>query len=362
MPRQEEGERLATVLFYGLVLLLAYLVYRVFEPFLVPLGWATVLVVLFHPWHVWLEKRWGPTRGATVSTLGVTLILIVPALLLMTLFVRQGLEAARSIEHQIATGQVPWIGRAWEWVSRFIQRGTPGTPGGAPADLPTLVRQSAEWVAGFLAGQLGTLLRNAATFLFELFVTLFALFYLFRDADAIVAGIRRFLPFEEAHREQMLIEARDLIFASVTTSLIIAAVQGLLGGIGFAVVRLGSPVFWGVMMAFLSLLPVVGSAVIWVPAVIGLAVTGHWGRSIVLTAICAGMAGTVDNFLRPILLSGRARLSGLLVFISVLGGVGVFGMLGIVLGPIVVATAVGILDAYTRRGNPVGEGGRAVLE
>src|SRR5207253_10439236 len=83
---------------------------------------------------------------------------------------------------------------------------------------------------------------------------------------------------------------------------------------------------------------------------------------IVLTAICAGVAGTVDNFLRPILLSGRARLSGLLVFISVLGGVGVFGMLGIVLGPIVVATAVGILDAYTRHGNTVGEGGRAVLE
>lgn len=361
MPQPREGERLATVLFYGLVLLLAYLVYRVFEPFLVPLGWAIVLVVFFYPLHAKLEKRWGPTRAATASMLAVTLILIVPVLLLMTLFARQGLEAARSIEHQIATGQFPWMGRAWEWVGHFIQRGTSGAAG-APTDLPTLVRQSAERVAGFLAGQLGTLLRNAAMFLFKLFVTLFALFYLFRDADAIVAGIRRVLPLEEAHREQMLSEARDLIFASVTTSLIIAAVQGLLGGVGFAVVRLGSPVFWGVMMAFFSLLPVVGSAVIWVPAVIGLAATGHWGRSIVLTAICAGVSGTVDNFLRPILLSGRARLSGLLVFISVLGGVGVFGMLGIVLGPIVVATAAGILDAYTRRRNSVGEGGRAVLE
>ena len=342
MPEVTAGERLATVLFYGVVLLLAYLVFRVFEPFLVPLGWACVLVVVFYPWHARLEKRWGRTPAAAVSTLGVTLILIVPTLLLMTVFVRDAVEAARSIQRAVAGGQYPGINRAWEWIREK-------TPGAGPADLATLVRQGAERMGQFLAAELGAVLRNAAVFLFELCVTLFALFYLFRDAGSIVEGMRRVLPFEEAHREKMIAEARDLIFASVTTSLIIAAVQGLLGGTAFAVVGLKAPVFWGVVIAFFSLLPVVGSWPIWLPAAVWLFATGHPWRSVVVVALCAGVGVTVDNFLRPLLISGRARLSGLLVFISVLGGISVFGMLGIVLGPIVVATVAGTLDVYAQR-------------
>lgn len=343
------GERLATALFYGIVLLLAYLVFLVFEPFLLPLGWAIVLVVVFYPWHAGLERRWGRTHAAVASTLVVTLILIVPALLLMALFVREGVEAARSIQRAVAAGQVPGINRAWEWMGQWIHAHAPGAAGSSPTDLASWVRKNAEGVAGFLVSQSGELLKNVAVFVFRLFVTLFALFYLFRDAGVIVAGVRRVLPFEEAHRDQMIAGAHNLIFASVTTSLIIAAVQGLLGGMAFAIVGLSTPLFWGVAMAFFALLPVVGAGAIWVPAAVWLLATGHWGRAAVLTGICAGVVHTVDNFLRPVLLSGRAGLSGLLVFISVLGGISVFGMLGIVLGPIVVATAISILNVYTRR-------------
>ncbi len=341
MPQANAGERLATVLFYGAVLLLAYLVFRIFAPFLVPLGWAGVLVVCFYPWHERLEQRFGRTPAAAMSTAGVTLILIVPTLVLLTLAIRQGWGAALSIQHGIAEGHLPWINHAWAWIVRRA-------PGETPGDLATLVQQNAERVAGFLAAQAGTLLKNTVVFWFELFVTLFALFYLFRDAHAIMAWTRRVLPFQEAHRDRMIGDARDLIFASVTTSLIVAAVQGALGGIAFAAVGLRAAVFWSLMMAFFSLLPVIGSWGIWVPAAIWLMATGHWGRGLVLVAICAVVVGAVDNFLRPILISGRARLSGLLVFISVLGGVSVFGMLGVILGPIIVATAAGILDAYSR--------------
>ena len=147
--------------------------------------------------------------------------------------------------------------------------------------------------------------------------------------------------------ERMLAEARELIFASVTTSLVIAAVQGIICGGAFAIVGLGSPIFWGVVMGFLSLLPVVGAWPVWIPAAIWLFSTGHAGRAIILIAICGALGATIDNILRPVLLGGRASLNGLLVFISVLGGIAVFGVLGVVLGPIVVATAVGILDVYS---------------
>ncbi len=176
-----------------------------------------------------------------------------------------------------------------------------------------------------MASQLGAVVRNIVVFLFELFVMLFALFFFLRDGDAILARFRLFLPFEESMRDRMLSEARELIFASVTTSLVIAAVQGVICGGAFAIVGLGSPVFWGVLMAFLSLLPVVGAWPVWIPAVIWLFSTGHAGRALLLVVICGGLGGTIDNILRPVLLGGRSSLNGLLVFIGVLGGIAVFG-------------------------------------
>jgi predicted PurR-regulated permease PerM len=147
----------------------------------------------------------------------------------------------------------------------------------------------------------------------------------------------------------MLAEARELIFASVTTSLVIAAVQGTICGAAFGIVGLGSPIFWGVVMGFLSLLPVVGAWPVWIPATIWLFSTGHAVRAIILIGVCGALGATIDNILRPVLLGGRASLNGLLIFISVLGGIAVFGVLGVVLGPIVVATTVGILDVYSAK-------------
>jgi predicted PurR-regulated permease PerM len=178
---------------------------------------------------------------------------------------------------------------------------------------------------------------------------IFAMFYMFRDGDQIIRGVRSILPFDAEHRDTMMTQARDLISASVTTSLIIAAIQGILGGLGFVIVKLPTPLFWGVAMAFFSLVPVVGSGLIFVPAALWLGFTGHWGRAIIPLVICAGVSTIVDNVLRPLLLGGRTELSGLVIFISVVGGVGLFGMLGLVLGPILVATAAGVLAVYMER-------------
>lgn len=340
MPQTAEN-RFSNVLFYGVVLCLAYLVFRVFQPFLLPLGWAVVFGVIFYSLNKRFERRWGNTVSAGVVTAGVTLILIVPVLLLAALFVREGIAAAHSIQATMAGGGYGWFNHAWGWFGAKI------AAAGLAIDLPGLVRQGASRAGEYMASELGTVIRNIVVFLFELFVMLFALFYVLRDGDAMVARFRRFLPFEESTTERMLAEARELIFASVTTSLVIAAVQGIICGGAFAIVGLESSLFWGVLMGFLSLLPVVGAWPVWIPGAIYLFSTGHWGRAVVLIAICGGLGATIDNILRPLLLGGRASLNGLLVFISVLGGIAVFGVLGVVLGPIVVATAVGILDVYS---------------
>jgi len=343
---QKIDDRFSNVIFYGVVLSLAYLVFRVFEPFLAPLGWAAVFAVISYSLEQRLERQWGRTVAAVSVTTGVTLILIVPVLLLATLFVREGVSAARNVQAAIGEGGYGWFGRAWGWIVSHI------AAEGMSVDLPGLVRQGASRAGELMAAELGAVIRNIVVFLFKLFVTLFALFYFLRDGDSILARLRIFLPFEESVQSRMIAEARDLIFASVTTSLVIGAVQGIVCGGAFAIVGITSAVFWGVVMGFLSLLPVVGAWPVWIPAAIYLFSTGHAGRAILLVGLCGGLGATIDNILRPMILGGRSSLNGLLVFISVLGGLAVFGGLGIVLGPIVVATAVGIVDVYSGEDRP----------
>jgi len=332
-------KRLGSALFYGILVVLAYLVFLVFEPFLAPLAWAVVLVVVSYPVYARLARKWGPTLAATASTVGVVLILIVPALLVTGAFVHQGVEAVQEVQQQIQSGHFSWVNDLWLRVqARF--------PDANPGNLTTVIHRYADAGAAYLGSRLGAVLRNTAVFLFHLAVMILAMFYLFRDGDSIVARLREVLPFEKSHRDKMIDETRELIFASVTSSLVAAVAHGVLGGLAFGLTGIRAPIFWGVMMGFFSLIPLVGSALIWVPAAISLMVDGHIGMGIALMIFCSVIVGLVDNIIRPWMISGRAEMGGLVVFISVLGGISVFGMLGVVLGPIVVAAGASMLDLY----------------
>jgi len=339
--RRARHDRLSGVLFYAAVILIGYLVYLVFAPFLVPLAWAAILAVVFFPWHDRLVKRIGHTRAAAASTFIVTCLLILPACGLAILFVREAYGAVIGLQDAFTQGRMPWVNHAWSWLSSHL-------PGGTGTDLSSLLTEAGSTLGSHAAGLLSAVLSHTAIFFFELFVTLFALFFFFHDGDGLMKQFRATLPFDKQVRDKMIANARDLIRASVTTSLVVAALQGVVCGTAFAIVGISAPVFWGACMAFSSLLPVIGSGLIWAPAIIWELSTGHWGRAIVLAAICGGLTSMVDSMLRPLLLRGHARLNALLIFISVIGGVAVFGLIGLVLGPIVIATAVGILDAHTK--------------
>ncbi|MDE3155402.1 MAG: AI-2E family transporter [Acidobacteriota bacterium] len=339
MPPQTPRERLSILFFYAAVLWLGYILFRIFQPFLVPLGWAAVMVVFFHPLHTRFERRWGPGRAALASTFVVTIIVVVPMILVVTAFVREGIQAAGDMQRTLTSGHFEWVQSAWHWLEVH-------TPIAAGVDFPTMIGEGAKQAAATLASSAGALLQNVVVFVFDLFVSLFAVFFLFRDSHGLMQGIRRVLPFEDRLRERMIGQARDLVAAGVSTSLAVASVQGGLGGLAFAALGIDAPVFWGVVMAFFCVLPL-GAWVVWMPAAIWLMATDHVVKGIVLFGVGVGIVSLADNFLRPLLLSGRAQMNGLLVFISLLGGMAVFGVLGLVLGPVLVATAVAIVDAYT---------------
>jgi predicted PurR-regulated permease PerM len=330
---------LGSVLFFGIVILLVYLVYLVVSPFVVPLAWAAVLVVVSYPAYERLAARLGPTTGAAVSTGAVTLILIVPSLFVMIAFVRQGVNAAQSIQLEVAIGHFAWLNDLWVKIQHRF-------PAANARDLSESLRHYGELAATFVAARIGTILKHSAIFVFDLGVTILAMFYFYRDGAGMVARLRKLLPFRSAYRDRMLGDTHQLIFASVTSSLVAAAVHAALGGLAFAVTGVKAPIFWGVMMGFLSFVPLVGSALVWLPISISLMIAGHLLRGLLLVFFCAVIVGLVDNLIRPWLISGRSEMSGLVVFISVLGGISAFGLLGVVLGPIVVAAAASLLDLY----------------
>src|ERR1700677_5033039 len=254
----------------------------------------------------------------------------------MVSFVRQGMGAVQSVQLQVANGHFDWVNDLW---SRFQDM----FPDAGSDDLATSLRHYGEMAAKFVAARLGTILRNTAVFVFHLGVTILAMFYMYRDGASMVDRLRELLPFELVHRDRMLSDARNLIFASVTSSLVAAAAHG---GIAFALTGINAPIFWGVMMGFFSFVPLVGSALIWVPVAISLMASGHWGRGIVLVGICAVIVRSGDNVILPWLISGGAEMGPLVVFISALGVIAAFGLLGVILGPIIVASAASLLELY----------------
>ena len=323
---------------WGGLALLFWLVYLIVRPFLTPLGWAAVLAIVSYPVCTRLTRRMGRGNAAALTTAGVTVVVIVPAVALTVAFVREALDLAGSLQAAIADGRLAWVQGAWTTFSRRV-------PSVAQLDIATLGTDALRQGAAFVVARAGSIFQNVATFLLNLSLSLFATFFLLRDGEEIMRTVRRLLPMKEEEREALITRTRDLIWAGVISSAAVAGLQGVLGGIAFAFVGIGAPVFWGGLMAFFCLLPF-GAWVIWLPAAVFLGVDGHMTRALVLGGLGLGAVSMADNVVRPALLSGRVHINGLLIFVSLLGGLAAFGLLGIVLGPVLVVTAMSLLTGY----------------
>lgn len=334
-------ERFGQLLFYTVVLVIGYLAYLVAQPFLGPLAWAAILALSLNPLHERLSGRLGASNAALVTTLTGAVLIIGPLATIISMLAAELpvlVEFGKQLPSQATPERVQLL---WDQVRLRV-------PIGLPEDPSQLLSQAAQTVVGFIAPRLGGAVANIASMLGSLFVTLFAMFFLLRDGDRVADMVRRVLPFPPVERERIITEAHDLVIASVGAGLAVAAVQGAVGGVAFWLLGLGAPVAWGVVMGICSLIPVVGAALIWVPVAGWLALSGALGKALVLTVIGTAVIGMVDNVLRPVLLSGRTSVNGLVVFIGLLGGTSAFGFVGLVLGPIVLVIAGTLVEALTR--------------
>ena len=334
-------ERFADLLFYAVVILVAYLAMRVVWPFLAPLAWAVILAMTLRPVYLRLCIRLRNGNAALVTTLLAAVLIIAPAVFLGAVVVEQ-VPVALNYLKGLSTTTPEQLTRAWAAVRARV-------PVTLPPDPMSFITDGLQQAAAFLVPQAGSLLADLISIVGSLLVMLFALFFLLRDGKSYAEVVRRLLPFSEHESDRLIAETSDLVVASVGAGLIVAAVQGLIGGMTFWLLGITAPAVWGVAIAICSLLPVIGATIVWVPVAIWLFFSGQVSTALILTVICAVVLGSADNVLRPILLSGRTSASGLVVFIGLLGGVSALGFVGLVLGPIVLVIAGTLIDALTRR-------------
>jgi predicted PurR-regulated permease PerM len=349
MGKDSETERVSQIVFYGMVALILWLGYRVVEPFLVEIGWAMVLAICLDPVRQRLEGRLGPTRTALVLTLLVVVLLVLPVIFVGATLLSEGSTAVSYLDARLHDGAGPsaWLHQGWQW----LRDKAPGLP--SEDEAITKVTSSIGAAAQFVAGSAGGVLKGMASFFFSLTITLVLLFFLVRDWSSVTAGVRRALPFEPEQNERLMGMTHALVSASVTATLAIAAIQGVIGGIAFAILGIPGAVLLGVMIGFLALLPMMGATLVWLPTSAWLILSGSVAKGMTLLLVGILILGNVDNVVRPLLLSGKAQVSTPVLIISLLGGLSAFGFIGIVIGPLVAALLTALVQSYQASLTPV---------
>jgi predicted PurR-regulated permease PerM len=319
-----------------------YLCWLMLRPFITVLEWAAVLVIVFYPVHKRLAKKI-KRRGlsALLSSLLVIVILVLPLTFLTMALTNELAGAARNLPAQVAQlmdPEAPITGKVSKWIHDHIAV--------EAARSQEFVVEQLKTAGAVLLGQSLGLVGNILNAIVRAFFVIITMYYLFRDGDKIVRALPGALPLSNHQSEAILARVNQVVSASVYGVVTIAMLQGLLAGLAFWMLGVPSPILWAVVLAFVCMIPIAGSFFVWLPASIYLMLTGHWTKAILLILWGALVISTIDNFLRPKLIKNQTKLHELFVFFSVLGGMSVFGLLGIVLGPVVLAITLGLLDTF----------------
>jgi len=332
----------------AILLLVLWLAYRVVRPYLDPIILAIVLAALLHPFFRWLQaKLKGRANLAALLTCALVLLLLLgPVALLAGTLVRQGIASLHSIQLWVGAGGLERalasgpVARLQHFVTTFF----PGLDLGG-FDLAGTLTASSRAAATWLLKSGGSLVGQAGGVLGKLLLMIFVLFYFLRDGRRLLATTLHLIPLDAKQEERLIRRFKAVSRSAILGAFGTAAAQGVAGGIGLAIVGLPA-LFWGTVMALASLIPVVGTALVWVPAALYLLAVGSWGKALFLTLYCGLAVGSIDNLLRPWLMSGQARMSTLWLFLAILGGIQAFGLMGLIYGPLVFGLLAVLLYLY----------------
>lgn len=338
----ESHGHIQTLVLMGVTVFGIFICYQLIAPFLSALAWALTLAVLFIPLQRWLESRLKRSSlAATVTVLIIGLSVIVPATLVGQALVLEAENGAKLIEMKVASG---------EW-----RRPMEARPRLAPLavrierhlNLPETVKSFTAW----LSNTAGSIVRGSVYQAVGVCLTFYLLYYFLRDRSEALQSLRYLSPLSKKEMDRLFGRVSDTIHATIFGTLIVAFIQGLLGGLMFWWLDLSAPFLWGMVMALLAVVPVLGAFIVWIPAALYLALEGSWDKAIILTLWGIFVVGTIDNLLLPIVVGNRLKLHAVLAFISIVGGLMLFGPAGLILGPVAVTVTTELLEIWSRRTN-----------
>jgi len=296
-------------------------------------------VILFLPLHVRVEKIIKhPNIAALFSTAIVIIVVVVPALFVIERLITEAASGILSLQARVESGELqalldshPSLAPLGGWIDRQF-------------DLPSMMASIATWLSNIGA----TFVKGSFLQAVEVFITFYLLFYFLRDRLAAKTMFTAWLPLTPSETEHVFRRVGETVHATVYGTLAVAAVQGTLGGLMFWVLGLPTPLLWGLVMGLLSIVPVLGAFVVWIPAAILLILDGSWARALVLATWGGIVVGGIDNVLRPMFVGNRLRLHTIPAFISIVGGLLLFGAPGFILGPLAATMTMLLVEFWTQ--------------
>ncbi|MEW6659400.1 MAG: AI-2E family transporter [Thermodesulfobacteriota bacterium] len=338
-------------LFFGAItLLVLYFSYLVVKPYLLDIFMAMVLFFTAKPLHRALTRVFYGMRtlASLVTCLILALVIIIPLISLVSIIANQALEFSGVVRQGIQNGQL------WQWVDTkakalqgwLLHLNLPLPPEQIKLDqiVLTVLTKASEFVYSNAIG----LLKGFTYFFLDLVLVLFIAFFMFIQGDDFIEEIKKLSPLDAMHNDEILHETEVTIKATLWGTVIVAFVQGILGGVGFWIFGLPQPAFWGTVMIPAAVIPVVGSAIIWGPAAVYLLVTGHVGPGVGLIIWGGVLVSVIDNLLKPLLMKGSRSTPSIFILFSILGGITYFGMIGFILGPLILSFLLSLLSIYQK--------------
>jgi len=334
-------------LLWGVLGIVLYFCFRIMQPFLMPIFLAVILSTLLAPVYDLLLKKLNGRQSlaALIVCLGLTAAILVPVVFLSISLANQATEAydqvkdpetLRKIESWMDPTSNPIVSRVMSWLPESIRL--------EDLKLASRIGAQAQQIGIGALGVATTFAAGVFNFLMDYFIMAFALFFLLRDSAYFAECARTISPLTSDDEGMFVERFRMVTRATVVGNLATAVTQGAISGLTFLVLGLPSPVLWGALTALLSLVPLIGTALVWVPWTIYLFASGSPTKAIIFLIIQIIVVGSADNFLRPVFMRGGVKMHTLIIFFSVLGGIGYFGILGMFIGPLIFSMAIALIE------------------
>lgn len=321
-------------------------------PFYSAIFWAIALAILFHPLQSYFHQRClkggYPNLSASLTLIVCLIGAILPIIIISTLLIQEG----ATLYSQLEAGEINFSGLLDELKAHLpapLQTQLSRLGLDNQHELRDRIANAAMQGSQFLATKALNIGQNTFQFILSFFVMLYLLFFFLRDGTILVAQIREAIPLSEMKKSRLFERFTNMVQATIKGSIIIAVIQGTLGGVIFALLGIPRALLWGVAMAFLSFLPALGTGLIWVPVAVYFLFSGAILKSVVLTVCGIFIIGLVDNIVRPILVSKDTRIPDYLVLVSTLGGLALFGITGFVIGPVIAALFVSTWSLFSHQ-------------